>query len=506
MILQPFASRPHSLREQASRNSWQFGIDTFFTQEVPFSSRNSPVFAKQLVGLFADVAKTIPDETLHVYELGAGLGLLGRYFLETLESDYPDLYAKTCLHLTESSAETLQHWAQDQRLTRHDTHIRLENVDFLTFSPDHPIAFCYSVYVLDALPTRHIGVNIGQICEILVKTELKEGATVLDTTQDPPTPLSPQALHDLLQNPSDFRARALAPQWVPALSETFGLMAMDDLPYWTEEDKIWVRQFVENSGLKGPISFNFIPALADHFKHIEAALHPNGLYCVADFGRTELGNLDMAQLFTPFGTTLFYGLNYPLLNFLTQQLGFSTWLTERDSGKTQDWVIFKNPAHKNLIETHLHPSDDPCLDALQTALPTLLKVEATAPIFKALLATLSEADQKNHTFLTALSLKYFMAGDYEATLPLLETLKTEFGTLGIWGVLVEGWIFEKRGDLTAAIACYEQVLNTCPTFYTAAFVLADAYHQQKAPDKAEKAFKQGLLHAPPDELKRQLKR
>jgi hypothetical protein len=56
---------------------WKMGIGHFFLDEVPFSVRNGPTYAKKCVAQF----ETLPAVTAerngmhHVYELGAGLGL-----------------------------------------------------------------------------------------------------------------------------------------------------------------------------------------------------------------------------------------------------------------------------------------------------------------------------------------------------------------------------------------------------------------------------------------------
>ena len=105
--LQNATPRPQSLAYQLSCSAWQDGIYSFYRNAVPFSYTTGHEYAHQLVQLFIEICRTCPLDTYHIYELGAGTGLLSKHFLDILQKSSPDLYTKTIVHITDDSTQLI---------------------------------------------------------------------------------------------------------------------------------------------------------------------------------------------------------------------------------------------------------------------------------------------------------------------------------------------------------------------------------------------------------------
>lgn len=84
----------------------QQGLDAFLRQEVPYNISSNPCLAAQTLRL---LQATQPDQTLHVLEIGAGLGIFAYNFLQELTTRTPE--RELCYWLSDYSLPGLRQLA-----------------------------------------------------------------------------------------------------------------------------------------------------------------------------------------------------------------------------------------------------------------------------------------------------------------------------------------------------------------------------------------------------------
>ena len=102
MVIQPFSSRFETPRVQLSNEAFtNTGINLFFSEKVPFADRTGLRFAKNIVNLFEERIGKLKKKKgkIHIYELGAGTGILALRILDYLKSRNLSLYQQIVLHL-----------------------------------------------------------------------------------------------------------------------------------------------------------------------------------------------------------------------------------------------------------------------------------------------------------------------------------------------------------------------------------------------------------------------
>lgn len=99
MIIQPYSSLFETPRVRLSREAFEnSGIGIFSSEKIPFADRTGPVFAQNLVNLFTARVKSLQKSGrsfpngIHIYELGAGTGILAKRILDLLKNQHRAIY------------------------------------------------------------------------------------------------------------------------------------------------------------------------------------------------------------------------------------------------------------------------------------------------------------------------------------------------------------------------------------------------------------------------------
>ena len=166
--VQPPVSAYESVRFLTAQDSWRWGVGNFFVEKIPFSSRNGPVFAKKLVALYLKILESSSIKemsTYHVYEFGAGMGMLSFCFLNQLKIDNLEIYRKTRLHITDSCSEFVTQLKSIQLFKDHLAQVELSvmKAENPFFQPGAKPVFAFSTYLIDSLPAVHIESDNGQL-------------------------------------------------------------------------------------------------------------------------------------------------------------------------------------------------------------------------------------------------------------------------------------------------------------------------------------------------------
>ena len=189
LLVQDFRPLVDSLEWQLSACCWTTqALDPFVTDDVPYVVNNSGwAAASAATVLFANCRESGNlDETIRVLELGAGLGLFARQFLDTFRElcieHGRDYYERLVYHVTDFSEKTVARWRDDEVFVDHGDRVVLARCDAMTpaaltdlegrsFTLSR-LQAVFANYLLDSLPVAVIRQHNGAPEQLCVRTHL----------------------------------------------------------------------------------------------------------------------------------------------------------------------------------------------------------------------------------------------------------------------------------------------------------------------------------------------
>ncbi|MBN2576208.1 MAG: tetratricopeptide repeat protein [Deltaproteobacteria bacterium] len=304
------------------------GAIPFVRNDVPYLVNNNgrlSANAAALVWAALHEARATLPERIVMLELGAGVGLFARYFLDVFAAECrkenSDLYERLTFVVTDRFEKTVRGWQRDGIFAGHEAHVALCVCDASSpgklalpgGAPPPPlpapvVVFCN--YLLDVLPAsiaRRTDAGLEQLC---VRTHLAGGASTLagaglGSLDEARALAASGRFEDLVRLlpllPSIELETAFRP-WTPSTAAETELAAAV-----SASDRAIV-----NSG-----------ALAC-LERILAGLAPCGLVLINDYGPVRPEDVGSHLGVQRFGGSVALGVNFPLLESALARRGFAT--------------------------------------------------------------------------------------------------------------------------------------------------------------------------------------
>jgi tetratricopeptide (TPR) repeat protein len=311
-MLQDYAPLDRSLEHLISQLAWsQAGVAAFSVDRVPHAVTSGGNLSQAAARLFyAHCAETNPAGTLEILELGAGIGLFARHFLDafqdTCRSNGRDFYHRLMYHVTDASARMVEHWDAVGQFAEHRDRVRMAVTDATNPVPresTHQLNHLRAIfcnYVFDALPTTVVRKSEKGIEELRIRTWLEtDGIAAARRVGIEPSQFANQLASNAGTNVDALRV--IAPYF--DLETAFVACEANAPPYAAEALALLPDD--------GGVLLNH-GALACVERAVDL-LASDGLLLINDFGPAASSALDPAFTFQRFGATSAIGVNFPLL-------------------------------------------------------------------------------------------------------------------------------------------------------------------------------------------------
>ena len=198
-ILQTFRPLTESLEWELSALHWQrAGLMPFVENDVPFLVNNSGFLSTHVAAvLFANCIENTPTGAIRMLEVGAGMGLFARYFLDAFKTicaqEGRDFFDRLVYYVSDQSMQTVQQWRERNQFAAFDpgrvvlgTCDAVHPQNFLSVDGETiELAGLRAVvcnYVLDVLPAtvvRRAESGGGVVEELRVQTHLLDDKNTL---------------------------------------------------------------------------------------------------------------------------------------------------------------------------------------------------------------------------------------------------------------------------------------------------------------------------------------
>lgn len=428
--IQPPVSRPDTIRSRLSEVAWESGFHTFFDHLIPFSHSTGKSFARRIARLLVFALERCKErETdpplFHVYEIGAGLGVLARHVLDLVRTQDPDLYSRLLFHVTDSSSLVLERIQELGVLQDHREHVRFDLVDALRpiFMAGEEPLFVVQSFAASALPVRHIEFSGGEAFELLVRTSIAKSSRILDTSTFPPLVVNAETV---VQNALTGEARTyrfLLSQIAPLLQEEFVRIPIRDSDMIPEE-RAELETLLATLDPDSSARFNYCFPYNQGIRDLLSCLHKDAMVLIHDFGWADRHAApEVNALSRSYGATTCHGIAFFHLIHAAEHAGSSCQCTRNDAGESQILLIEKGEPDTT---------------------------ESFPDSAAAIVSSLTEVDRQDHALLLAWAWALFSRGFPREAICVAERSLDGYEQSAVYSHLVLGLAHRKLGELEVA--------------------------------------------------------
>jgi len=467
-----------SIKAQFSSLIWQWGIATYFIENIPFEYSTSRLFADQLTQFYI---KTLPAPTSkndhhHIYEFGAGMGMLAKHVVEALKqkSQHHTLPQFT-LHASEYSQAQIDDINRYGFLKNHGDCIQLDLISALEpqFSQGTP-NWIYLSYLVAALPARQICVIDGVIYERYIEASLPEEAVITDATQFPPKVLNADDIIALIQGKDQSKIHYLIPLISPLIQENEILIPLQETNDYAIGEAQLLKDFVaQNISQKGNYKFNFPYQWLKAMQTMTEALAEEGTLVIFDFGFNTLqDNIEWIRLFGKFGTSQYTSVSFPLLKWVAEKQGCHVELTSQPEGHSQHMVIYKGKTPQKIKAAFneiwnpqsLNPRAHQIVEEIwstNTETPIIVSPEKAERWTQ----ELTPLEEVGYSVNAHISSALFHHGFYDEAINYAQKALTDYADVGISALIVIARCYLKKSQPELALPYLEKIKEIAPQYH-----------------------------------------
>jgi tetratricopeptide (TPR) repeat protein len=323
---------------------------------VPFVINNDGNLSRKAAEVFfASLLEAEREGTLEsdlfVLELGIGVGLFARYFLDHFEElcakNKKNFYDRLCYIAADKSERMLLDVCRHGVLNRHPGRYRLRLVDAMCPEKDlandvafrdhvgRPFRAVFLNYLLDCLPAAVLEIDGEQIHQLHVRTCVARNVDLA-------------AFSDMTLEQLQERAKASDPKSKQELLEVYGLFASEydyrpvdvkALPYGE-----YTYEYAHRWAKRVLLSHGAITCL----RRLLDMIHLQGFILMNDYGQTQVTREDEFE-HQRFSLATFVGVNFPLLRSFFEQQGVYSWTEPtEDVGGIHSRLLGHRPAPATL--------------------------------------------------------------------------------------------------------------------------------------------------------------
>lgn len=330
-IIQAAVPKFRSIRMMMSDDTYASGPAAFFIENIPVAFFTSRRYARPitqfLVEKIAQDTTLSADDRLHLYEFGAGSGLLARNILDLLHAQHPEIYARVIIHLSDINFKTIEAIRQSGIFHAHAGHVQFEVKDMAEadYPADAPPYLVYHTYLAGTLPVRLIGFYQEHIFEVLVSTHLESDAVLLNNAVFPPQPMPIDYVRQLFASDQpEYRDIRQAIGWRvrEIMTERHDPLALEASDM-TDAEKAELRAFHSSLGFEGTVIFPYCSILTRHIRAL--AKYPNCSILIQDDFTDTAEKLSQhpEHIGHNMGQAVTHTVFLPLLNYVAQESGLA---------------------------------------------------------------------------------------------------------------------------------------------------------------------------------------
>jgi len=336
-MLQDFCPLANSLQWQLATAYWdQQGLQPFVTGQVPYVINNNGWASEQAAQvLFANCSETIGlPNRIALLELGAGLGLFAKLFLDAFKQlctrHNRDFYSRLTYFITDQSPTTIQQWTKHGLFAEHADQVVIGQCNALEPTTVHGIdgqrvqvgqlQAVLANYSLDSLPAAIVRSHEGQLEQLCVRTYLSL----------PPDQLSQHirlSINQIRDRAASGQPRELSQllplvQWLE-FEAAFRSGDAASLPFVDE-----LMEYTRGSN-RTMLNYGALQCI----QACLARLHPQGFMLINDYGPTQPQQVSELSFVQFFGSSIASCIHFPFMEHHISRSGYRFLKADTDDDR-----------------------------------------------------------------------------------------------------------------------------------------------------------------------------
>jgi tetratricopeptide (TPR) repeat protein len=364
VLIQTFRPLAESLDWQLGQLYWkERGSQAFIRGEVPYVINNDGSLSEAAAEIFfaslqaAEAAGRL-ERRIFALELGIGIGLFARYFLdrfrELCHQRAKDYYERFCYMAADSSERMLDDIARHRLLSHHEGHYRLVLAD--ASRPDFvsaqisgecgpgAVRAVFLNYVLDSLPAAVLKRDGGAVSQLCLQTYLARGLKLED--------------HTALDEEEIARCAASSdPAEMGRLVDLYHIFNVEPVYLPVDSESIPYADFAASQLTGDGDSLLHNHGALQCAENLLNFLSEGAFLMISDYGQTKPAPAAEENLHQHFSASTAISLNFSLLKSYFSELKRFDWVEPaEDNGHIHTRLIGRKFAGETVNRFHEHIS------------------------------------------------------------------------------------------------------------------------------------------------------
>ena len=461
--IQPPVCRADSLRVRLANLAWQEGLSAFLTNGVPFSFSSGRVLADGVAHLVDALAQN--SDHVRVMEMGAGIGYLSAFCLDTLSEEFPDTYRKSEFLVTDGAPALVRDSESLGILKRHGSHARYAVSDLrdkASILQDQPRLLILS-YLIDAIPPDHIIHLDNETASIRVATSVPRDVVVYDCADWPPKVLDAEAVLERLTGGFELLTPELARKIVPLLVEA-----------WTWDNE---RDSRDDDNLLNSRR-SAITDLCD----VLGEMPDESAVVITDFGYVKSGEIGFSEMMSEYGLCAFWAVAFDEIQEIAGEAGYETFLLAAGEGETRTLCIYKGQNEDGMDEAFRAGFDGMVSDRPHFVLYNLEEDASIEDVHEAIdriEREMSEPEVNAYGNLARFIHLLLRFGDTERAATYARRCVELYPEVAASELTILGSTAGRNGELAAAEVLFNQAIRVAPGLGDAYLGLSGVYRARR---------------------------
>jgi len=426
---------------------------------VPFSFSSGRVLADGLAHLVDALAQK--SDHIRVMELGAGIGYLSAFCLDTLSESFPETYQKSEFLVTDGAPALVRDSESLGILKRHGAHARYAVSDLrdrTSILQDQPRLLILS-YLIDAIPPDHTIQQGNETASIRVATSVPSDVVVYDCADWPPKVLDAKGVSERLTDGFDSLTPELARKIVPLLVEA-----------WTWDSK--------QDSSDDDILLNSRRGVITDLCEVLSEMPEESAVVITDFGYVASGEIGFNEMMSEYGLCAFWAVAFDEIQEIAGDAGYETFLLAAGEGETHTLCIYKGENEDGMDEAFRAGFDGMVSDRPSFVLYNLEEDASIDDVHEAIdriEREMSEPEVNSYGNLARFTHLLLQFGDTERAAVYAKRCVKLYPEVAATEMAILGSAAGRRDELAAAEALFKQAIRLAPGLGDAYLGLSGVY-------------------------------
>ncbi len=464
ILVQNISSRSESLRQKLSALVYQRGIDSFFTEHIPFSYSCGYENAIRFINVIKLIAaKKEKNESIIITEIAAGSGLFCFRILDLIYELKLPFAENVYFNITDFSEKNMIEIKNTTFYKKYHNQVSL--LTFNIFEDNFtklPKSDSFIMnYILDSLPHKHYQYKDKKIVEKKIKTYVDKNQLIIDTTTEFPEIIKNEKIKNYIESTISEKNQKKLSKLKINFIETFHNIKVSEKDLESTDLKMLKKfcLFLNNK----EFTFNYSTLTYPIIKELYSRLTEDGFIFIFDFGlNTIKQNINTEKLTTNYGLAQCHSFNFPYLKFISKELNLSYFQTNHKKQENQHAILSKAKLSEKKLKQIFKEKKAHLTDAKRISKYKSIGKKCSFHINQRYKKLIPQK-RKDFTLLKTIISKLIEVKEFDEALNYIKIAKKEYESYAIAFSCQEAELYRTKNEHLKTVSIIKPELKMHPT-------------------------------------------